>query len=276
MNESVPDGITLHWHGVDVPNGEDGVAGVTQDAVEEGETYVYRFVVAEPGTYWYHSHQVSDQQVSKGLFGPLVVLPGKGSSEPAVPQDAVDSVAVVHSYGGYRTVNGVVGAARLETDPGDTVRIRVVNTNNGPLRTWVTGSSYQVIAIDARDLHGPQPVEGKSLDVPAGGRADLLVTAPDDGTAAAVNFGGGTLIAVGPADGDVVPGDDPEDDLDLLSYGTPAPLGIDPAARTDPSRTASADGWASSTASRGSGGRSTVTCTPTFRCSLSRRATWSR
>ena len=44
VNESVPDGITLHWHGVDVPNAEDGVAGVTQDAVPVGGEFTYRFV----------------------------------------------------------------------------------------------------------------------------------------------------------------------------------------------------------------------------------------
>ena len=48
-NESVADGATLHWHGVDVPNGEDGVAGVTQDAVMPGEEFVYRFVVEDAG-----------------------------------------------------------------------------------------------------------------------------------------------------------------------------------------------------------------------------------
>ena len=45
-NQNVPDGITLHWHGVDVPNAEDGVAGVTQDAVQQGKSYTYRFVSA--------------------------------------------------------------------------------------------------------------------------------------------------------------------------------------------------------------------------------------
>ncbi len=233
VNESVPDGITLHWHGVDIPNREDGVAGVTQDAVHEGEQYVYRFVVDDPGTYWYHSHQVSDEQVKKGLFGPLVVLPApepgaSGSTDPADAEDAVDAVAMVHSYDGNRTVNGVLGTTRIETTPGQSARVRVVNTNNSPLRTWVSGSSYTVIAIDARDLNGPEPVEDKTLVVPAGGRADLLVQAPDDGKSAAVNFDGGTLLAVGPADSEVVPGEDSQDELDLLSYGTPAPLGIDP------------------------------------------------
>ena len=74
-NVDVPDGVTLHWHGVDVPNAEDGVAGVTQDAVRPGARWVYRFVAPEAGTYWYHSHQVSDPQVKGGLFGTFVVLP---------------------------------------------------------------------------------------------------------------------------------------------------------------------------------------------------------
>jgi FtsP/CotA-like multicopper oxidase with cupredoxin domain len=73
VNANVPDGVTLHWHGVDVPNAEDGVAGITQDAVKPGQSYVYRFVVQDAGTYWYHSHQVSDAQVRGGLFGALIV-----------------------------------------------------------------------------------------------------------------------------------------------------------------------------------------------------------
>ncbi|HEY6810941.1 MAG TPA: multicopper oxidase domain-containing protein, partial [Propionibacteriaceae bacterium] len=56
-NESVADGVTLHWHGLDVSNAMDGVAGVTQDAVPVGGEFTYRFVANQAGTYWYHSHQ---------------------------------------------------------------------------------------------------------------------------------------------------------------------------------------------------------------------------
>ena len=52
---------TIHWHGLSVPNAEDGVAGVTQDAVKPGQTYTYRFLASQVGTYWYHApgHQFS-------------------------------------------------------------------------------------------------------------------------------------------------------------------------------------------------------------------------
>ena len=86
VNASVPDGVTLHWHGVDVPNAEDGVAGVTQNAVPVGKSYTYRFVADQVGTYWYHSHQVSHAQVQGGLLGALVVSPPE--PEPDVRRPA--------------------------------------------------------------------------------------------------------------------------------------------------------------------------------------------
>ena len=89
-NADVPDGVTLHWHGVDVPNAEDGVAGVTQDAVPTGGSHVYRFVAEDAGTFWYHSHQVSHEQVRGGLFGTLVV-------HPSEPDGIRDVVAPVHT-----------------------------------------------------------------------------------------------------------------------------------------------------------------------------------
>ena len=91
-NVDVPDGITLHWHGVDVPNAEDGVAGVTQEAVVPGRKYVYRFVAKDAGTYWYHSHQVSNEQVRGGLFGAFVVRPTttcRRSSPRCTPTPAI-------------------------------------------------------------------------------------------------------------------------------------------------------------------------------------------
>ena len=80
VNEDVEAGVTIHWHGVDVPNAEDGVAGVTQDAVLPGERHVYRFRAQQVGTFWYHTHQVSSKEVRRGLFGALVIEPKGGST----------------------------------------------------------------------------------------------------------------------------------------------------------------------------------------------------
>jgi FtsP/CotA-like multicopper oxidase with cupredoxin domain len=215
-NVDVPDGVTLHWHGVDVPNAEDGVAGVTQDAVAPGEEHVYRFVAEDAGTYWYHSHQVSHAQVRGGLFGTFVVLPAEGADEQ-------DVVAPVHTYSGRRTVAGSTGVTSVDAAAGTPVRVRVVNTDNGPLRTWVSGGPFRVVAVDGRDLHGPTDVTDEGVLVTAGGRVDLLVTAP-----ARVDVGAGTALMVVPRGTDLAADAEPEHQVDLLTYGTPAPLSFDP------------------------------------------------
>jgi FtsP/CotA-like multicopper oxidase with cupredoxin domain len=186
VNDSVPDGVALHWHGVDVPNAEDGVAGVTQDGVFEGEQHVYRFVVPDAGTYWYHSHQMSHEQVLNGLFGPLVVEP-----VDAQPDGVIDVAALQHSYGGIRTINGSTGISRRAVPPGTTVRVRVTNTDNGPTRAWVNGVPFTVAAVDGHDVNAPTPVQGKAVLVTAGGRVDLQLTMPTDGSAVRVDVGGG-------------------------------------------------------------------------------------
>jgi FtsP/CotA-like multicopper oxidase with cupredoxin domain len=221
VNESVPDGVTLHWHGVDVPNAEDGVAGVTQNAVMVGERHVYRWVAEDAGTYWYHSHQVSHEQVRRGLFGTVVV-----QSRSATGGE-LDMVAAIHTYDGRRTVNGRVGESWREAAPGSPVRVRVVNTDNAPLHTWVAGTPYRVVAVDGYDLNRPTEVEDTSVLLTAGGRVDLEFTVPSDGTAVRVGTGvADTSLVVGPQGATPASTAEPEAELDLLDYGSPAPLGF--------------------------------------------------
>ncbi|MEV6285288.1 multicopper oxidase family protein [Kribbella sp. NPDC051770] len=218
-NESVPDGVTLHWHGVDVPPAEDGVAGVTQDAVLPGQTFVYKFVAVDAGTYWYHSHQVSHEQVAKGLYGVLVISP--------TPQDVI---AAMHTYDKLRTVNGQYGERRVDARPGATLRVRLINTDNGPMAAWVDGTAYKVVAVDGTDLNQPSPVENKSILVTAGGRIDLELTVPQ-GSAVRIGLGGGpTTLVIGA--GTAPQAGEPRDRVDLLSYGVPKPLAFDPAKAT--------------------------------------------
>jgi FtsP/CotA-like multicopper oxidase with cupredoxin domain len=213
VNKSVPGGATLHWHGVDVPNAEDGVAGVTQDAVPVGGEHLYRFVAEDAGTYWYHSHQVSHAQVQGGLLGALIVA-------PRAPKPGVrDQLAVMHVYDGKSTVNGETGNVRVAAPDGAKVRVRVVNTDNGTTLIWTSGGPYRLLAVDGRDLHGPTPVRGRAVRLAAGGRADLEVTAP-----ARIELGGANALILGkgaPASAQ------PTELVDLLRYGTPSPLGFD-------------------------------------------------
>ncbi|HSO70546.1 MAG TPA: multicopper oxidase family protein [Arachnia sp.] len=210
-NQNVTDGMTLHWHGVDLPNAMDGVAGVTQDAIAPGERFVYRFI-AQEGTYWYHSHQVSHPQVSGGLLGALVV--DAATPDPRV----VDVTALVHAYAGTRTVNGKPGGFAHPARPGDTARVRVINTDSGPMPVWVSGASYRVVAVDGRALNRPGQLTGEALVVTAGGRADLEVVVPTGG--ARVEFAGAS-VSLGDSEAPHSPA--PRVLVDLLSYGSPGP-----------------------------------------------------
>ena len=222
VNESVPDGITLHWHGVDVPNAADGVAGVTQDAVPLGGQFVYRFRTHDAGTYWYHSHQVSHVQVRDGLFGVLVVDPAVSTLETA------EAIVPVHTYDGQRTAAGGTGLRRFNTATGATVRARIINTDDSPVTITVSGAPYRVVAHDGRDINDPPSVSAASIVLAGGGRVDVSLTVPDGAAAARLDFGGGAVLAIGPSTAVVGPMAAARRVVDFLSYGSPSPIGFDP------------------------------------------------
>ena len=218
-NENVTGGIALHWHGVDVPNAEDGVSGITQDAIKAGQDYTYRWVAPHAGSFWYHSHQISHEQVSRGLLGAIVIHPRTR------PPGVRETVALAHLYDGEETVNGRTGDQPVVAKPGQRVRVRAINTDNGPQPIWASGP-FRLVSTDGYDVHEPGEVLDKSVVMPAGGRADLEVTVPTDGTAVGVHLGDGRLV-IGPAGSTAPKVEQPDTRLDLLAYGTPAPVPFD-------------------------------------------------
>jgi FtsP/CotA-like multicopper oxidase with cupredoxin domain len=191
-NRDVEGGVTLHWHGYDVPAGDDGVAGVTQDAVLPGESFVYRFVADQPGTYWYHTHQDALDGIARGLYGALVVVPDTGGDA-----STTDLTALIHTIGGVT----LLGEDELLEVPGDAaVRLRLANTDQAPRRV-VLDAAAEVIALDGTDLGQAAPLPaGTVLRIPAGGRADLLLAAGkpaslrvEHGDDAGIAIGGGEL-----------------------------------------------------------------------------------
>jgi FtsP/CotA-like multicopper oxidase with cupredoxin domain len=129
VNKDIDEGVTIHWHGVDVPNAEDGVAGVTQDAVMPGERYVYRFRADQLGTFWYHSHQISSQQVRRGLYGAFVIEPRQ---QPR--RRRLDLTVIAHDFSGATVLGSHAGRQRRPVPPGTPVRLRLVNSNSFPER----------------------------------------------------------------------------------------------------------------------------------------------
>jgi len=87
----LPEGTSIHWHGLRVPNEMDGVPGVTQDPVATGGSFRYEFVVRDAGTFWYHPHINSSAQVGWGMYGPIVV------EDPDDPAEFGDDVVLMLS-----------------------------------------------------------------------------------------------------------------------------------------------------------------------------------
>ncbi len=224
-NESVAAGVALHWHGVDVPNAMDGVAGVTQDAVPVGGEFTYRFVADRAGSFWYHSHQVSNPQVAGGLLGSLVVTPKSGIAQ------RVDVSAIAHTYGGLRTINGKAEDLGVEARPGERVRVRITNTDNGSMQVWTSGS-FRLLAVDGTEVNRPTEASDRAVTLTAGARADIEVQVPSNGSAVRVQLSKASAVIVGPQGAEVPVPPQPGEELDLLTYGSPAQLGFDPAQAT--------------------------------------------
>jgi len=73
VKNRLPEGTTIHWHGVPVKNAMDGVPDVTQTPIKPGQDFTYEFLAPTAGTYFYHSH--AGLQLDRGLYGPLIVKP---------------------------------------------------------------------------------------------------------------------------------------------------------------------------------------------------------
>lgn len=205
-NRDIARGVTLHWHGYDVPNAEDGVPGVTQAAVLPGQEFVYRFRADQAGTYWYHTHAVSDVGVRMGLYGVLVVRPA--------PVSGVDVTIPVHTLAGLR----LPAPARQSVPEGTAVRLRLLNTDNTTHRYALAGTPFRVAAIDGSDLQGPTSLVDTAVAVPAGGRYDLVFSAP--ATPVGLFVDGRLVYSTGSMS--VPTAAWPV--LDPLGYGTPAPV----------------------------------------------------
>lgn len=78
---NLPQASSVHWHGIRIENAMDGVAGLTQEAVPVGGEFLYDFAVPDAGTYWYHPHNRSWEQMARGLYGALIVDESGGAPD---------------------------------------------------------------------------------------------------------------------------------------------------------------------------------------------------
>ena len=193
FHNQLPVATTIHWHGVPLPNGQDGVPGVTQDPIPAGHTVAYAFVAPSAGTYWYHPHQDSAVQLDRGLYGALVVEPRNGQSETVVDQTLIydewpfgtaqptappGDDASMTRYGLY-SVNGRTGLGiePVSVRPGQLVRLRLVNVGYLTHYLHIHGTPVTITGFDGSEVTGGTPIEGV-VTLAAGERLEIEFKAP--------------------------------------------------------------------------------------------------
>ncbi len=190
FTNSLPEATTIHWHGIRVPAAMDGVAAM-QTPVQPGATFTYEFVVPDAGTFWYHPHIRSDEQVERGLYGAFVV---RGDDEPTTTTDRVvvlDDVLVDDGFqlapfsvdqamtgrqGNLILVNGRAHPI-APVAPGGLHRFRFVNASNARyFKLELPGKTLVQIGTDGGLLEAPR--EHQTLLLVPGERADVVISTP--------------------------------------------------------------------------------------------------
>ncbi len=184
---------SVHWHGLRIDNAMDGVPGMTQAPVAPGESFRYRLNPPDAGTYWYHTHMQSWEQLALGLAGILIV---EEKNPPMVDRDlvfAIDDWRLDHSgrldtaslgsmhdwshagrVGNFITVNGKLDPA-FDVAAGERVRLRLINIANARvMRLLINQPNASVIAIDGQPVE-PYALERGELLLAPGQRTDLVI-----------------------------------------------------------------------------------------------------
>jgi FtsP/CotA-like multicopper oxidase with cupredoxin domain len=181
---------TVHWHGVRLPNAMDGVPGVTQKPIARGGRFLYEFDLPDAGTFWYHPHLGSPEQVARGLYGALIV---EERNPPAVDRDLVwvlsdwrldREARLVEAFGNPMdashagrigntvTVNGAIREA-FAVRAGERIRLRLVNASNARIYgLQVEGHEPALVALDGQPL---APRKAARVVLGPGMRADLIL-----------------------------------------------------------------------------------------------------
>ena len=172
VTNKLPEPTTVHWHGILLPNGMDGVAGLTQKKIEPGETFKYEFTLRQWGTYMYHPHFDEMVQMGLGMMGMFVIHP----REPLGPKVARDFAVMLSEWAvkpgtsrpdttvmtdfNVLTMNSKAfpGTVPLVVARGDRVRIRLGNlsaTDHHPIH--LHGHQFKIVGTDG----GPIPEAGQ-------------------------------------------------------------------------------------------------------------------
>lgn len=192
VKNRLSEGTTVHWHGIRLPNAMDGVPGLTQPPIAPGASFEYTFTPPDAGTFWYHSHAESAEQLGRGLAGVLIV---EEPNPPEVDRELIWAIqdwrlteneqvapdflktmeeAMSGRVGNTVTINGRTPAS-VHVRAGERIRLRLLNA--APARIMALrfeGHRPVVVALDGQPCEPHEPARGRIILGPAM-RADVIV-----------------------------------------------------------------------------------------------------
>ncbi|MDQ6886201.1 MAG: copper oxidase [Gemmatimonadota bacterium] len=179
LHNELEESTAIHFHGVELPNDQDGVPFITQPPVKSGTSYTYEFTVPNAGSHMYHSHHNSAKQVGLGLLGAFIVEPRRPT---AIERSDVDHVFILNDGAHGYTFNGksFPGTEPLVAKLGQRMRIRFMNEGMMIHPMHLHGMHMTVIAKDGWDV--PAPWKCDTLNVAPGERWDVIVNCTSPGT----------------------------------------------------------------------------------------------
>lgn len=194
VQNRLPEPTSIHWHGVLLPNGMDGVAGLNQPRIEPGQTFVYEFDVRQHGTNMYHPHFDEMVQQAMGMMGFLVFHPRRAPrridrdfaiflAEWAIkPGTATPDPTVMTDFNLF-TFNSRVfpGIAPLVVRRGDRVRLRIANISMDSHPIHVHGHHFRWTGTDAGPIPETAWIPETSINVPPGTTRDVEFVADNPG-----------------------------------------------------------------------------------------------
>lgn len=195
VRNKLDEATVVHWHGLRIANAMDGVPYLTQYPIEPGQSFRYAFTPPDAGTFWYHPHCNTLEQIARGLTGVLVV---EEADDPGFDHDVPLNLRDFRLGGDgqfisfYKPRNaarggtlGTVSTVNWEVEPtytfeaGSLVRLRLAVTDLTRVgRYEIAGGDAQVIAIDSNPLPAPMPAHDVILS--PGQRADIALRMPDE------------------------------------------------------------------------------------------------
>ncbi len=191
FSNEMSEGTTIHWHGMRVPNGMDGVPGMTQEVIQPGEQFVYEYPLLDASVFWYHPHFQTLSQVGNGLYG--AVLVEDPDEEAGLGEEVVMAISDIslfedgsiqhHAETEQTTLRGREGATLLlnghpkqvmRVVSGSRLRWRVLNmARSRYIELSLEGHEFTRIGTDGGRMQAP--IVEPTTRLTPGERADVIV-----------------------------------------------------------------------------------------------------